>query len=360
MGTYPSFSFTPDDDAIIIWAAGKLWHVPLLTNVSGEKVAGGAPKIIPFTATVEQRLAATRTGQTDILALETASNQRLHAFVELAVDDSGSRIAFQGAGVTYHAGFDPSTKKTNPQRVPVLRPGSAYFSPSFIPGRRGLLIHTRWSDRNYSTFEIADLYSMNAYELTGLPLGRYTQPTLCTCRGNVKQIAFIKVSNDYLTGNIIATADPGLYTGKLILPDSSLGHGGSVKIKDVRYIGANVNQDASIRFLEGNKKLLVQEGSTARVIDLASGPDNLGNYNQTTVANGRMTTEVRAAPNLQRLAFVDSYNVFVVQKDNVGDEPLWSKPGNATKGIARVSLDGGHDVSWSADGKRLFWFLGMF
>lgn len=358
MGTYPSFSFTPNDDAIIIWAAGKLWYVPLSANAEGEKVSGGAPRQIPFTAEVEQRLAETRTGPTDILALETASNQRIHAFVELTVDDTGSRVAFQGAGVTYHSSFDPSTKKSNPQRVPVLRPGLAYFSPSFIPGKKNLLIHTRWSDSNFSTFEIADLSGRTAYELTGLPQGRYTNPVLCSCSGNNRMIAFVKVSSDYLTGNLIATADPGLYIGKLTLPDESLGHGGLISIRDAHHVSAYVDEDASIRFIEGNKKLLIQEGSSVRIIDLANGPDSFGNYNESSVANGRMTTEIRISPDLQKIAFVDSYNVYVANNNYSDDELLWSKPGNATEGIACISLDGGHDVQWSPDGKRLFWFLG--
>ena len=42
------------------------------------------------------------------------------------------------------------------------------------------------------------------------------------------------------------------------------------------------------------------------------------------------------------------------------DNPIWSKPGNATRHLVRLSLDGGHDVIWSADGTRLSWFLGAF
>ncbi|KAK0458560.1 uncharacterized protein EV420DRAFT_364695 [Desarmillaria tabescens] len=36
------------------------------------------------------------------------------------------------------------------------------------------------------------------------------------------------------------------------------------------------------------------------------------------------------------------------------------KPGNATDGLVRLSLDGGHDVTWSEDGKKIFWFLGPY
>jgi len=42
------------------------------------------------------------------------------------------------------------------------------------------------------------------------------------------------------------------------------------------------------------------------------------------------------------------------------DEPVWSKPANATKGLMRLSVDGGHDITWSRDGKKLFWFLGPY
>ena len=94
------------------------------------------------------------------------------------------------------------------------------------------------------------------------------------------------------------------------------------------------------------------------MIDLASGPNALADYNHTTIAEGRFTSEVAIPVKRDKVAFVDSFNVFVTDLGNVGDAPLWSKPGNATKGIARVSLDGGHDVQWDAAGKRLFWFLG--
>lgn len=58
------------------------------------------------------------------------------------------------------------------------------------------------------------------------------------------------------------------------------------------------------------------------------------------------------------IAFVDFMNVFVIDIPHAGDSSLWSKPGNAPKGVARVSLDGGHDVQWGAKGKTLFWLLG--
>lgn len=77
MGTYPSFAFTPADDAIIIWAAGQIYHVPLATNAVGERVSGGKPQAIPFIAHIEKRLAETRSSKIDIKTTETADTQRV-------------------------------------------------------------------------------------------------------------------------------------------------------------------------------------------------------------------------------------------------------------------------------------------
>ena len=89
MGAYPSFAFTPGDDAIIIWAAGKIYHVSLTVNKDGERVSAGEPQIIPFQAHIEKRIAETRSSKTDLKSVETADTQRVYAFHELRVDDAG-------------------------------------------------------------------------------------------------------------------------------------------------------------------------------------------------------------------------------------------------------------------------------
>jgi hypothetical protein len=65
MGTYPSFAFSPSDDAILIWGAeGKIWRIPLAANKLGERVlkedGGEEVKEVKFRADVELRVAETR------------------------------------------------------------------------------------------------------------------------------------------------------------------------------------------------------------------------------------------------------------------------------------------------------------
>ncbi|KAG6836930.1 hypothetical protein H0H93_001092 [Arthromyces matolae] len=367
MGTYPSFAFTPSDNAIIIWAAGQIYTVPLAINDFGEKVASSTkPYPIPFVARIEKRLAETRHDEFDLLKLETRDTHRIRAFKELRVNDKGDRVVFQAAGVTYvhNAGEGSVTK------VPTLHE-TPYYSPTFVHGAEDLVLHARWSDTHFTSFELVDLSSGAIYELKGLPFGRYFSPVLCECSGLGRKIAFLKSGGDLLTGNILATAKPGLYIGDIRLPsdDSQLSH--SIDIENIYFVPSDVDTEdrVNMRFLEQNKKLLVQQSRSAFIIDLGAGPDKFGKYPHVPLASGKMSTELVAAPTVsskdgykaQNVAFVDFFHVYLAPGDKLkDDEEVWSKPGNATTGLARISLDGGHDVTFTRDGKKIFWFLGPY
>ena len=154
MGTYPSFAFTPDDSAVVIWAAGQIYYVPLTVNKRGEKVASSIPpRPIHFTARIEKRLAETRRGGTDVVGVETQDTQKVSSFKELRVDDKGHKAVFQAAGVTY---WQEVGKKV-PTKVPVIDNNAPYYSPTFVHGDDHLVLHARWSDSDFTTFELADI-----------------------------------------------------------------------------------------------------------------------------------------------------------------------------------------------------------
>ena len=196
MGTYPSFAFSPDDNAVIIWAAGQIYHVPLTANLLGEKVLGSKPAPITFIAHVEKRVAVTRRVETDVLHLGLQDKQRIYAFTELRANEVGTQVVFQASGATYVYSLHKSVLEPL-RKVPVLRQGASYFSPSFVPWSNELIIHARWSDRSFTTFELANLTSGEAYELVGLSLGRYYSPVLGE-NSKKPKLAFIKTAGDTL------------------------------------------------------------------------------------------------------------------------------------------------------------------
>ncbi|KJA15941.1 hypothetical protein HYPSUDRAFT_47891 [Hypholoma sublateritium FD-334 SS-4] len=368
MGTYPSFSFTPKDDAVVIWAAGQIYSVPLTINYRGEKVASStAPSPITFTAHIEKRLAETRKGGADVVGYETRDSQHVRAFKELRIDSTGTRVVFQAGGLSYWQ----KVGAKEADKVPVTDDNAAYYSPSFVPFQNDLVVHARWSDSAYTKFELADLKGGKAYEIGGLPLGRYFSPVFCVSKGSKRTIAFLKSGGSYLTGNVLAIAGAGLYVGEVTLPESFSGDQHAIKVEKLRFVPSEINTEdrVNMRFLDTNKQLLVQQSNRAFVIDLSGKTDQLGRYPHITLAAGKSSQELVISSKpaktghfaVANVAFVDFFQIYLASGDNISNgETVWSKPANSTKGLIRLSLDGGHDVNWSPDGKTLLWFLGPY
>lgn len=374
MGTYPSFAFSPDDSAVIIWAAGQIWTVPLAVNAFGEKVAGGTPTPIKFTAHIKKRLGHLRTiDDIDLLGIETADTQRLRAFKDLRADATGKKVVFQAAGET----FVQYVGANEPTKVPVLHEDAPYYSPSFIDDtEKTIIIHARWDDQNFTAFELAHLEKGMATEIVGLPRGRYVSPIISPVASKHRVMAFVKLPGDYLSGDVVATAAPGLYVADV----ETTSNGESIAINNVRLVQSDIStfDRINMKFLGSSLQLLVQQSDRAFVIDLAGKLDAEGKPPHRTIASGKMSQEVAVSVQSQsswtatlknilgvghsaaeNIAFVDFFHVYVVDGHKVKpDEALWSKPGSAPPGLARVSLDGGHDITWSDDGSTIFWFLG--
>ncbi|KIJ63294.1 hypothetical protein HYDPIDRAFT_113258 [Hydnomerulius pinastri MD-312] len=356
MGTYPTFAFDTSDEAIIIWAAGQIYHVPLSTNSLGERVSGGTPQAIGFRAHIELKLAETVKAKTDVRELEKGE-QRLHAFTQLALDESGQTAVFQAAGVTY----TQIVGKADAERVPVAYPEAAYYSPSFVGGDDELVIHTRWSNTYFSSFEIADLYTGVAYEVTGVPMGRYLSPVVSGGEGAQRTIAFVKTGGDVLTGDIVATAHTGLWIGEITLPTDASSSSHRVAVTNARKIGTTIDPDddaVKLAFISPSK-LLVHQSDRAFSVDLSLGANEWGRYTEEKLASGYSTDELVFSHSTRGAAISNFRQVYYAPNVNPSMD-LWSKPGKAPAGLARLSLDGGHDISMSGDGNVVGWFLGPY
>ncbi|KIY66625.1 composite domain of metallo-dependent hydrolase [Cylindrobasidium torrendii FP15055 ss-10] len=348
MGTYPSFAFTAYDDAIIIWAAGKIWNVPLTTNKDGERLRGAEPTPIRFRAHVEMQLAETIKGGIDLVGLETADTQAVNAFRDLDINASGDLAVVQAAAVT----VVHDLKKGNTTPVPVLHPASPYYSPAFVDGSNELIVHIRWSDSDFSKLELADLSSGTAYAFESLPLGRYLKPAISPGRTHVRKLAYIKTGGDSLTGNVVATAQPGLYVANIVLPGNSSAPVTVTDIQFVHDINPGLADNLRLRWLDDNRLMVLHE-LKAHIVDLAD------NNAQHLVVSGELSTEIAiaAVDEPEWVAFVEYQHLFITPMNAVNGQ-LWAKPGKATSGIVRLSEFGAHHATWTRNGKKLFWLSG--
>lgn len=353
--TYPSFGFTPSDEAIIIWATGHLWRVPLITNSFGERISGGPPRIIPFVAHIEKRLAETMHTSVDLVALETQDHQRVRAFKELRVDETGTRAVFQAGGINVLQKME----EVNATEIPSLCkvPECTYHHPSFVPGYPDLVIQARWSNRKLSSFELANVSSGIAVNVAGTPLGKFVAPVISS--QFPYRVAFVKTGADLLTGSAIATNQPGIYVGNL------LDFPAQPRVENLRFVPSSIDLSifpanrVQLSFVEDDTALVLEQNLKAHWINLAAGPDEYGAYHSRLLTKGKMTMEVAVSASREHVAFVDYFNVYIAPYTSIKPgEHLWSRPANATRNLARLSLHGGHDITFSADGKTLFWLFG--
>ncbi|KAF5373144.1 hypothetical protein D9758_001532 [Tetrapyrgos nigripes] len=366
-GPYPSFAFSPSDDAVVIWAGGQIYRVPLTVNQYGEKISAGTPTPILFKARIRLQLAETLKAGIDLLGIETQDTQRVHALQELSIDDTGKRAVFQAAGVAVVQIIGDK----NISKVPILDPNAPYYSPSFVPRANHLILHSKWSDTDFTSFELADLNTETAYLLSGIPMGRYFTPVVSHTSSATRTIAFIKTAGDSLTGKTVSTARPGLYVGQIHLPVSgSPSVGNNVSVTNVRFVPLDIDPNdfyVSLRFID-DSLLMVQQSAKVFTIDLGVEPDAFGQYLQKTLVTGRMSNEITVHPTLTNtkrgsravevglVAFLEYQHVYLASGQNLEDgKALWAKPGNATRNLARLSIDGGHSIAWSGDGKKVFW-----
>lgn len=397
MGTYPSFAFTPSSSSpgIIIWAAGQIWHVPLAYNSEGELIAAATatnninltPKVIPFTAQISKKLAETRRMKTDVRKLESGP-QRLRAFTQLALDESGEHAVFAGAGQTWvqvlgdslinpttldpidDANFVETSKPA--QRIPHLHASAGYYSPSFVPAS-SFILHARWDNTHFSSLELADLESRQVWEVVGLPKGRWFGAVVSRSAANgARTVVLVKTGGDVLTGDVVATAQTGVWVGEITLPSHSCSQG-TVELTNLRYVQSSIDPSDVVKlsFVDGkSNEVLVQQSDSVLRVSLRDGAEEV-------VALGKGTDEIvfspsGSVPSISSIlagrsqtaggaAFVSLFHVYYASPSSVDPEKaMWAKPGKAPKNLARLSGDGGHDVVFSGDGSVIGWFLGPY
>jgi hypothetical protein len=397
MGTYPAFAFTPSlsSPGIIIWAAGQIWHVPLARNAEGELIAASkatnnadlTPKVIPFTAHISKKLAETRRVKTDVREFESGP-QRVRAFTQLALDEAGERAVFAGAGQTWVqvlGGFLINPTTLDPiddanflgtsqpaKRIPYLHPSAGYYSPSFVPDST-FALHARWDNLNFSSLELADLESGQVWEVAGLPKGRWFGAIVsASVENGVRTVVLVKTGGDVLTGDVMATAQTGVWVGEITLPSLYFSTD-LVELNNLRYVPSSIDPSDIVKlsFVNGEaSEVLVQQSDSVLRVSLRDGGAEV-------VAQGKGTSEIIFAPSgsvpsrfsrragrnqaAGGAAFVSLFHVYYAPPSSVDSEKkMWAKPGKAPKNLARLSGDGGHDVVFSGDGSVIGWFLGAF
>ncbi|KAI9293907.1 hypothetical protein K502DRAFT_293059 [Neoconidiobolus thromboides FSU 785] len=310
-GVYPRFSWTKDDQSIIIWAKGKLWNVPVDSRPIKE---------IPFEVDVNLDIAETVRPKIDLVDFNCNGEFKNAAVKYYDVSHDGKKVVFVVVGKTYVK--DLESGKIEEIKLPSSEQNR--YSPNFHPTDSNIVIQGRWSDKNMTTVEILDLKQNKVVSEVKLPPGRYDFFSLSH---DSKSIAVTKSSGDDISGNSLYTTKPGVYIGQI---DSSY-----QLVKDSFKLNIPF-ESAQAKFSADGKKL--------KISGVTNSPYIFDINTQESVSYGSVKDSYQGSDvsfDASKFIFNQYHHVFLSSASADPKFVYWSKPGSQPKDVVRLTSDGG-------------------
>lgn len=318
-GVYPTFSWTPRSDSLVLWSGGTLHRV---------RLRDGRRTDIPFRVRTKRRMLTPLRHQVEVAPKEIQA--RMLRWVRVSPD--GKRAVYSALGHLYTQEL-PSGEA---RRLTTQNDHWELF-PSFSADGRSV-VYSTWDDEELGTVRVVPARGGRSKVLTREP-GHYISPVISP---DGHQVVYQRVGGGWLTSPRWSQKR-GLYA----LPLRKKG-----EETRVSYSGSEPHfGSASDRVYFLDK---VTKGDT-EVRELRSARLD-GHELRTHVASAEAMS-FRVSPNDQWIAWQEGYHVWVSPLVSAGR--TW-RIGPNEKGLpsVRVSKDSGYNMAWSGDSQRLHWNLG--
>lgn len=311
-GVYPNFDWMPDGKALVIWAEGGFWKVPL---------DGAEATEIPFEAEVDQVIQEAVQYPQEV-APETFTAKMIR---QATTAPNGKLVVFNAAGYLW--------KKSMPDGMPerLTDRDEFEFQPSFSPDG-GRLLYTTWSDEETGAVRMLDLN-------TG------TNKKLTTEKGYYHDPVFSPKGDHILWRKGPGTMELGYNYGKntgLYLADR---YG-----KEPRLL----TKAGFHPYFHNDRVYFQSRGGGNKVfksVDMNGGDER-------THLSSKYATGFIPSPDFKWVAFTELFNVYVAAFPKTGQKVNLSS-NTRNYPVFRATKDAGTSVHWSADGKQLHWMLGQ-
>jgi len=327
-GAYPAFAWTPDSDAIVISFGGKIHLVD---------VASGATQVIPFTATVSQRV-------TDALhfeyPIEDASiRARLIRWPEVTPD--GRRLVFQAVGHIYQMALPDG----RPSRITDL--DALEYAPAVSPDGRWITFVTWSADAGGGLWRVRlpQVGRTASPERLSRTPNHYANPVYSP-DGN--RIAYLAGSGRVNRGEDLG----GEFFLEIRWMPASGGESSLVTTTANR--GANRRMPRLTWSADG-ERLLYQESAEGKTFLTRIELDGTGR--KRLMANER-AEEIVPSPDGRFVAFKELHDVYVAPLPQAGGGALSIEAGAAGVPVRTLTRYGGNWIDWSVDGRSLTYVLG--
>ncbi len=315
-GNTTQFDWTPDNQAIVFWAAGKIHKV----DIKSGKVAN-----IPFNIDVEKKITPAVRFAVDV-APETFDVKMIR-WAQLS--PQGDKIAYQALGKIYLRDVDSGKRKRLTKQKDQFE-----FYPTF--SRDGKKIaYVTWDDQRLGSVKIVSSRGGKGKTISDEP-GHYVEPAFSN---DGEKVVFRRFTG----GNLLSpeySLEPGLYIA------NSNGKG---KAKRVHDVGFNPHFSA-----DGQRIFFSNFGAKA-ALTLSS--VDLNGKDERQHLSGSDITEIQVSPDNKWVAFTQQFNAYVTPFVMTGKSESLSKSGKAVP-VKQVSKRSGEFLHWSADSKQINWAQG--
>jgi len=314
-GPYPGFDWTPDGNAIVIWAQGKLHRVD---------ARSGAATVIPIKAQVEQRMLETR--RIDHSVTGDTFEVKVVRWPQLTAD--GKTAVFQALGHVYRRSLPDGA----PERITTQDAEFEYAPWLAADGRT--IVYTTWNDAEGGRVKSVAIDGSGARTLVDWP-GHYASAALSP-DGN--EVVFHRASADGYRGAAFAH-ESGIYRQKI-----QAGAAPRLLVRGGR----------KPRFARDGRRItfIGRDGEKSALISI----DRIGS-DRRIVATSEHATDFVVSPDAKWIAFQELWQTYVA--------PLPASPATLELGpkskavpVRRLSYPGGAYLSWSSDSSNVRWSLG--
>lgn len=325
-GSYPGYSFTPDDKAIIIWSNGKILKI----DVNGANKATE----IPFTCNVKQRIYDAVRFQQELNPDKFTAN----VIRQAVTSPDGKWLVFNAVGYLWKK----ELPNGRPERITnsndaAYRLAGFEFEPSFSPDGK-TLVYTTWDDTAAGAIWKINMQASAKTPNKPVKISRkkgiYRMPSFSP---DGKSIVFRKEGGSNALGEAY-TAKAGIYT---IASDGA----------NEKLIIENGDQP---RFNNAGDRIYYQLGGGMNRTYVSR---NLDGQEERVHFKSTYGSQFTVSPDEKWIAFIDLWEVYVAAFPKTGKT---IDIGSGTKDfpVKIVSKDAGINLHWSADNKQLHYTLG--
>lgn len=314
-GFYPLIDWTPDGNALVLWAGGKLRRVA---------ADGSGDSVIPFT--VNDTRGVADAPHPVIPVAPDSFTARIPRFASVSPD--GRTVVFESLGKLYAKPVAGGTAR----RLTSASDAALELWPSWSrDGRR--ITYIRWTDDGLGQVMSANANGSGARAVTRMP-GHYAQPRFSP---DGSTIVFEKRSGGYLTA-------PEYSENEGIYRVSASGGAAQLVARDTSnpQFGASSDRVFMLGRKDGKLQLLSADlDGEARQVH----------------AEGELATEYHVSPRGDFVAFRENYEVFATPLMPGGQAVTVGEKASSLP-VVRASKGGADYIGWTQDGDMLTWTMG--